>query len=90
MQRVNFFPGILESVESLPDVVEVLHPFSCPGLQCVVDVVCNQGYSWVKVIARNAQALHLRWAGQFFFFYHDSGNSCENRCQGFVYPETGN
>lgn len=29
----------------------------------VVDVVANQGHTWVKVIARKAQALHLIWAG---------------------------
>ena len=59
------FAGILEAVETLPDVDHVLQPFSCPGLEfpLVVDVVCNQGYSWIKVVARNAQALHLRWAG---------------------------
>lgn len=29
-----------------------------------VDIICNKGSSWVKVIARNAQALHLIWAGR--------------------------
>ena len=35
-----------------------------------VDIVCDNGYTWVKVIARNAQSLHLIWAGiQFCLSY---------------------
>ena len=32
-----------------------------------VDIVCDNGYTWVKVIARNAQSLHLIWAGIILF-----------------------
>ncbi len=58
--------GIMESIESLPGILKVLQPFSCPQLSfsLVVDVVCNHGYTWVKVIARKPQALHLIWAGE--------------------------
>ena len=57
--------GIVQAVETLPHVTQVLQPFPCPGqdVPLTVDVVCNHGYTWVKVVARNAQALHLTWAG---------------------------
>ena len=29
-----------------------------------VDVVCNHGFTWVKVIARKPQALHIVWTGE--------------------------
>ena len=58
--------GIVAAIETFPNVTHVLHPFHCPGYEhpLVVDVICNNGYSWVKVIARKAQALHLIWAGE--------------------------
>jgi hypothetical protein len=58
--------GVVDAVETFPDVCQVLQPFQCPGYEhpLVVDVVCNHGYTWVKVIARKAQALHLIWAGE--------------------------
>ena len=58
--------GVVDAVETFPDVSQVLQPFQCPGHEhpLVVDVVCNHGYTWVKVIARKAQALHLIWAGE--------------------------
>ena len=31
----------------------------------LVDIVCNHGYSWIKVIGRNAQGLHLTWLGNY-------------------------
>jgi len=57
--------GISQTVRTLPHVTEVLAAVysRCAGHTVVVDAVCNHGYTWVKVIARKAQALHLVWAG---------------------------
>lgn len=39
--------------------VNVLKPFKYQESRLEVDIVCNDGASWVKVIARNARALTL-------------------------------
>jgi len=51
--------GIVRSAEALPDVTAVLKRFRLSSLQrhVVVDVVCCQGQTWVKVVARNSKAL---------------------------------
>ena len=58
--------SIVDALETFPNVSHVLQPFQSPGHEhpLVVDVICNHGYTWVKVIARKAQALHLIWAGK--------------------------
>lgn len=61
--------AIVESVESLEEVVNILHVFSYED-QCgekqtlVVDVVANGGHTWVKAIGRKAEALHNIWLGR--------------------------
>ena len=64
--NLSHLEGILGAVETFPDVVEVLKPFPCPPMThpLFVDLICNHGYTWVKVIARKAQALHFVWAGK--------------------------
>lgn len=66
--NLSHLEGILTAVETLPGLVEVLKPFPCPtsAHPLVVDLICNQGYTWVKVVARKAQALHFVWAGELF------------------------
>lgn len=51
--------GIVEAAETLPDVTAVLSRVHLPSSQrhVVVDVVCCQGQTWVKVVARNSKAL---------------------------------
>ncbi|XP_012263268.2 UPF0415 protein C7orf25 homolog [Athalia rosae] len=39
--------------------VSVIKPFKFENSRLEVDIVCNQGSTWVKVIARNARALTL-------------------------------
>ncbi|XP_044004748.1 UPF0415 protein C7orf25 homolog isoform X3 [Aphidius gifuensis] len=39
--------------------VDVMKPFKTPTSRLQVDIVCDKGSSWIKVIARNAQALTL-------------------------------
>ena len=58
--------GIVAAMETLPHVTSVLQAFHWPSEPhpVVVDIVCNHGYTWVKVVARKAQALHLIWAGK--------------------------
>ncbi|XP_011157330.2 UPF0415 protein C7orf25 homolog isoform X1 [Solenopsis invicta] len=41
------------------DPISVIKPFKYQKLRLEVDIVCNGGASWVKVIARNARALTL-------------------------------
>lgn len=41
------------------DPTHVMKPFKCQNSRLEVDIVCNGGASWVKVIARNAKALTL-------------------------------
>jgi len=55
----NCAAGIVEAAEKLPDVTAVLRRVNIPSLEhyVVVDVVCCQGQTWVKVVARNSKAL---------------------------------
>ncbi len=59
--------GIMGCITARPEVYNVLQPFHCQLVPypLVVDVVANHGATWVKVIARKAQALHLIWAGKY-------------------------
>lgn len=63
--NLGHFAGCVHAAYNAPGVVQILSPFSMEGRteNLVVDVVANQGHTWVKVIARKAQALHLIWAG---------------------------
>ncbi|MEE6465703.1 hypothetical protein FKM82_006652 [Ascaphus truei] len=61
--------AIIESAESLEEVVSVLHVFSYKDRSgekqtLVVDVVANGGHTWVKAIGRKAEALHNIWLGR--------------------------
>ncbi|XP_062843875.1 UPF0415 protein C7orf25 homolog [Trichomycterus rosablanca] len=61
--------AIVESAESLENVVSVLHVFAYQGQDgrkqtLVVDVVANGGHTWVKAIGRKAEALHNIWQGR--------------------------
>ncbi|KAL7851632.1 hypothetical protein AOLI_G00219880 [Acnodon oligacanthus] len=61
--------AIVESAESLENVVSVLHVFAYEGPDgqkqtLVVDVVANGGHTWVKAIGRKAEALHNIWQGR--------------------------
>ncbi|KAI1902107.1 hypothetical protein AGOR_G00041300 [Albula goreensis] len=67
--NLTHLKAIVESAESLEDVVSVLHVFTYegPGGQkqtLVVDVVANGGHTWVKAIGRKAEALHNIWLGR--------------------------
>ncbi|KAJ8406894.1 hypothetical protein AAFF_G00291700 [Aldrovandia affinis] len=67
--NLTHLKAIVESAESLEDVVSVLHVFTYegPGGQkqtLVVDVVANGGHTWVKAIGRKAEALHNIWQGR--------------------------
>ncbi|XP_064647927.1 UPF0415 protein C7orf25 homolog [Lineus longissimus] len=65
--------GTLLAAETLPHVTHILQPYHHmdKGFVCnkadansvLVDVVCQNGSCWVKVIARKAQGLHNAWAG---------------------------
>ncbi|EFN72756.1 UPF0415 protein C7orf25-like protein [Camponotus floridanus] len=41
------------------DLISVMRPFKYQKSRLEVDIVCNNGASWIKVIARNARALTL-------------------------------
>ncbi|XP_030631465.1 UPF0415 protein C7orf25 homolog [Chanos chanos] len=67
--NLTHLKAIVESAESLEDVVSVLHVFAYEGPHgqkqtLVVDVVANSGHTWVKAIGRKAEALHNIWQGR--------------------------
>ncbi|KAJ8680265.1 hypothetical protein QAD02_016052 [Eretmocerus hayati] len=51
--------AIVERLLTASDPTSVLKPFKYHNSRLEVDIVCNGGSSWVKVIARNAKALTL-------------------------------
>ncbi|CAF0939013.1 unnamed protein product [Rotaria sp. Silwood1] len=58
--------AVLEQIEEIgPENVNgVLVPFKDSRSQLLIcELVYNEGRTWMKVIARNAQALHLIWKG---------------------------
>ncbi|XP_043920745.1 UPF0415 protein C7orf25 homolog [Protopterus annectens] len=66
--NLTHLKAIVETAESLDDVVCVLHAFSYEDAfgekqTLVVDVVANGGHTWVKAIGRKAEALHNIWLG---------------------------
>ncbi|XP_056007687.1 UPF0415 protein C7orf25 homolog isoform X4 [Ostrea edulis] len=71
--NLSHYTGCLHAAYNAPQVTQILSPFSLEGRteNLVVDVVANQGYTWIKVIARKAQALHLVWAGRGQFGERD-------------------
>ncbi|RXM29266.1 UPF0415 protein C7orf25-like [Acipenser ruthenus] len=67
--NLTHLKAIVESAESLEDVVSVLHVFTYEDQfgekqTLVVDVVANDGHTWVKAFGRKAEALHNIWQGR--------------------------
>ncbi|XP_041045359.1 UPF0415 protein C7orf25 homolog isoform X2 [Carcharodon carcharias] len=67
--NLTHLKAVIESAESLEDVVSLLHVFnyqerSGEKQSLVVDVVANGGLTWVKAIGRKAEALHSIWVGR--------------------------
>ena len=58
------YTGIFTAASQCPTVCEILRPINTQLYgRLVIDVICNGGFTWVKVVARNSQALHLSWQG---------------------------
>jgi hypothetical protein len=57
--NIYHLEGIVNAVEKLPDVTEILRRFTSAYLKhpVTVDIICDGGQTWVKVIARNVKAL---------------------------------
>ncbi|XP_050466601.1 UPF0415 protein C7orf25 homolog [Cataglyphis hispanica] len=51
--------AIVARLSCAKDLISVMRPFKHQKSRLEVDIVCNNGASWVKVIARNARALTL-------------------------------
>ncbi|XP_030016281.1 UPF0415 protein C7orf25 homolog [Sphaeramia orbicularis] len=67
--NLTHLSAIVESAENLEGVVALLHVFTyrdVVGNRCtlVVDVVGNNGHTWVKAVGRKAEALHNIWQGR--------------------------
>ncbi|XP_028297178.1 UPF0415 protein C7orf25 homolog [Gouania willdenowi] len=67
--NLTHLTAIVESAQSLEDVVALLHVFTyrdAAGRRqtLVVDVVANGGHTWVKAVGRKAEALHNIWQGR--------------------------
>lgn len=61
MQSTNLIHlnAIVERLLSANEPINVLRPFKYQNSRLEVDIVCDGGSSWVKVVARNAKALTL-------------------------------
>lgn len=67
--NLTHLTAIVESAQSLEDVVSLLHVFTYQDAAgqrqtLVVDVVANGGHTWVKAVGRKAEALHNIWQGR--------------------------
>lgn len=67
--NLTHLSAIVDSAQSLKDVVALLHVFTYKGASgkrqtLVVDVVANGGHTWVKAVGRKAEALHNIWQGR--------------------------
>lgn len=67
--NLTHLTAIVESAESLEGVVALLHVFTYQDAggcrqTLVVDVVANEGHTWVKAVGRKAEALHNIWQGR--------------------------
>lgn len=67
--NLTHLTAIVESAESLENVVALLHVFNYQDTAgcrqtLVVDVVANGGHTWVKAVGRKAEALHNIWQGR--------------------------
>jgi len=51
--------AVVDRLSCAKDAISVMKPFKYQNLRLEVDIVCNNGASWVKVIARNAKALTM-------------------------------
>lgn len=57
--NLTHLDAMVARLSSAKDPVSVMRPFKYQKSRLEVDIVCNNGASWVKVIARNARALTL-------------------------------
>ncbi|KAF3698481.1 UPF0415 protein C7orf25 -like protein [Channa argus] len=67
--NLTHLTAIVESAQSLEDVVALLHVFTYQDASgrrqtLVVDVVADGGLTWVKAVGRKAEALHNIWQGR--------------------------
>ncbi|XP_008335689.1 UPF0415 protein C7orf25 homolog [Cynoglossus semilaevis] len=67
--NLTHLSAIVESAASLEKVVALLHVFNFQDTAgqrhtLVVDVVANNGLTWVKAVGRKAEALHNIWQGR--------------------------
>lgn len=61
---------LLENCEGCTNILETLELRTSAGeaKKVCVDIIANNGQTWIKVIARNPKALTLLSAGKFPFF----------------------
>ncbi|KAM4556236.1 UPF0415 protein C7orf25 homolog [Fundulus diaphanus] len=67
--NLTHLTAIVDSVQDLENVVALLHCFKYQDAAgrhrtLVVDVVANEGLTWVKAVGRKAEALHNIWQGR--------------------------
>ncbi|XP_074658729.1 uncharacterized protein LOC141911639 [Tubulanus polymorphus] len=70
--------GIVETAERADDVISVMQPFrsilpqdvdtsgaaKCDKKPHEIDVVCDGGRTWIRVVAQKAQIIHSTWSGE--------------------------
>ncbi|XP_015260204.1 PREDICTED: UPF0415 protein C7orf25 homolog [Cyprinodon variegatus] len=67
--NLTHLTAIVDSVQNLENVAALLHVFKYQDAAgrrrtLVVDVVANDGLTWVKAVGRKAEALHNIWQGR--------------------------
>lgn len=68
--NLTHLTAIVDSVQNLEGVASLLHVFTYQDAVAgrrrtlVVDVVANDGLTWVKAVGRKAEALHNIWQGR--------------------------
>ena len=60
--NLPYLYGVLDVLKQSENVQNVLTDWRKYNIR--IDVICGNGKTWKKVVARNPQSLHLIWAGQ--------------------------
>jgi len=73
-----WFSGIITVAAKLSNVTHVLRHFATSGSDdgVVVDVICNYGQTWIKIIARNSKALNYDIAGEYDAIVYKKSRRC--------------
>lgn len=55
--NLTHFGALIQTLSNVKDCVSVCKPFYLDDRKLLVDIVCDKGLTWVKVVARNPKSL---------------------------------